>query len=278
LPTEEEQVEIYRKLIEALDGRPTTIRTFDLRPDKLAHGSCAPMSSAQALDWRLVHESPILQRLFKDQVRAILRAAAAGPVRLLIPLVTRNRLLDFAIATVEQARNELILEGLEHGEGVPLGVTIEVAAVVPLVAEWSQRVDFFALGTNDLIASALGIDRADPVGALDDDLLHPGLIRMIGEVISSAHTAGRPVSVCGEMASDLDGALVLAALGADSLSLAVDRVGPVCQLLARIDAGSLPELGSRLIEASTVEQIKTLLADEIISSPELAGTGATGLR
>ncbi len=278
LPTEEEQVEIYRKLIEALDGRPTTIRTFDLRPDKLAHGSCAPSSSAQALDWRLVHESPILQRLFKDQVRAILRAAAAGPVRLLIPLVTRNSLLDFAIATVEQARNELILEGLEHGEGVPLGVTIEVAAVVPLVALWSQRVDFFALGTNDLIASALGIDRADPVGALDDDLLHPGLIRMIGEVISSAHTAGRPVSVCGEMASDLDGALVLAALGADSLSLAVHRVGPVCQHLAGIDAGSLTELGSRLIEASTAEQIKQLLVDKIMSSPELAGAGATGLR
>ena len=80
------------------------------------------------------------------------------------------------------------------------------------------------------------------------------------------------------MASDLDGALVLAALGADSLSLAVDRVGPVCQLLAGIDAGSLPELGSRLIEASTAEQIKQLLVDKIMSSPEPAGTGATGLR
>src|SRR4029077_12336225 len=93
LPTEEDQVEIYRKLIEALDGRPTTIRTFDLRPDKLAHGSYPPSSAAQALDWGLVLQSPILQRLFKDQVRAILRAAAVGPVRLLIPLVTRTRLL-----------------------------------------------------------------------------------------------------------------------------------------------------------------------------------------
>jgi phosphoenolpyruvate-protein kinase (PTS system EI component) len=196
----------------------------------------------------------------------------------LIPLVTRTSLLDFAIATVEQARGELILEGLEHGEGVPLGVMIEVAAVVPLVGLWSQRVDYFALGTNDLIASALGIDRALPVGALDDDVLHPGLIRLIGEVISSAHTAGRPVSVCGEMASDLHGALVLAALGADSLSLAVDRVAPVCQLLAGIDAGSLPELGSRLIEAATAEQIKQLLIDKIASSPEPAVIGDTGFR
>src|SRR5262249_50348526 len=89
LPTEEEQVEIYKKLIEPLAGRHATIRTFDLRPDKLAHGSSVASSLAHALDWRLVLEAPMLQRLFKDQVRAILRSAASGPVRLLIPLVTR---------------------------------------------------------------------------------------------------------------------------------------------------------------------------------------------
>ncbi len=110
LPTEEEQVEIYRKLINALQGRPATIRTFDLRPDKLAHGSTAASSMAQKLDWRIVLESPILQRLFKEQVRAILRAAAYGPVRLLIPLVTRTKLLEFVIMTVEQARRELFRE------------------------------------------------------------------------------------------------------------------------------------------------------------------------
>ena len=143
---------------------------------------------------------------------AILRAAAAGPVRLLIPLVTRSRLLDFVIRTVEEARLELIREELEFGRNVPLGIMIEVAAVVPLVDAWSERVEFFSLGTNDLIASALGIDRDDPVGTLGDDILHPGLIRIIGDTITSAHRAGRPVSVCGEMASDRDGAVVLAAL------------------------------------------------------------------
>ena len=112
LPTEEEQVEIYRKLIVTLRGRTATIRTFDLRPDKLAHGATVASSMAQTMDWRLVLESPVLQRLFKEQVRAILRAAAAGPVRLLIPLVTRSRLLDFVITTVDQARLELMREEL----------------------------------------------------------------------------------------------------------------------------------------------------------------------
>lgn len=259
LPTEEEQVEIYRKLIDALKGRPATIRTFDLRPDKLAHGSTAAASMAQTLDWRLVLESPILQRLFKEQVRAIFRAAAIGPVRLLIPLVTRSRLLEFAIATVEQARQELLREDLEFGRDVPLGVMIEVAAVAPLIDAWSDRVDFFSLGTNDLIASALGINRDDPVGTLGDDILHPGLIRMIGDMIASAHRAGRPVSVCGEMAADPEGAIALVALGADSLSLAVDRVASIRQLMSRLDAESLAALGTKLHEARTVDEVRALI-------------------
>ena len=243
LPTEEEQVEIYRKLIDALNGHPATIRTFDLRPDKLAHGSTVATPTAQALDWRLVLQSPLLQRLFKEQVRAILRAAAAGPVRLLIPLVTRTRLLDFAIQTVEQARLELAREELEFGQDVPLGVMIEVAAVAPLVDAWSEKVDFFSLGTNDLLASALGIDRDDPLGTQEDDILHPGLIRLIGEMITTAHRAGRPVSVCGEMASHPEGAVVLSALGADSLSLAIDRVSSIRKLMARLEPEGLAALG-----------------------------------
>jgi phosphoenolpyruvate-protein kinase (PTS system EI component) len=259
LPTEEEQVEIYRKLISALGGRPVTIRTFDLRPDKLAHGSAAASSMAQKLDWRLVLESPILQRLFTEQVRAVLRAAASGPVRLLIPLVTRSRLLDFAIATFQAARQELLGEGLEHGHNVPLGVMIEVAAVTPLIGAWSEKVDFFSLGTNDLIASALGISRDDPVGTLADDFLHPGLIRIIADVIASAHRAGRSISVCGEMAADPAGAVVLAALGADALSLAVDRVSPIRELLSRLDAGSLATLGTKLPAVRTGKEIRALI-------------------
>jgi phosphotransferase system enzyme I (PtsP) len=262
LPTEEEQVEIYRKLLDALKGLPATIRTFDLRPDKLAHGSSVARSMAQTLDWRLVLESPMLQRLFKEQVRAILRAAADGPVRLLIPLVTRTPLLDFVIATVEQARQELIREELHFGDRVPLGVMIEVAAVAPLVDSWADHVDFFSLGTNDLIASSLGIDRDDPVGTQGDDALHPGLIRIIGDMVAAAHRANRTVSVCGEMASDRDGAIVLAALGADSLSVAVDRVPAIRHLMSRLEPECVLALGSDLLDAESVDHVRDLIAQQ----------------
>ncbi len=259
LPTEEEQVEIYRKLIEAVRGRPVTIRTFDLRPDKLAHGSAAASAMSQTLDWRLVLDAPALQRMFHEQVRAILRASACGPVRLLVPLVSRTALLDFALATVQEARRELAREGLAFGPNVPVGAMIEVAAAAPLVADWADRVDFFSLGTNDLIASALGQDRDNPVGASADDVLHPGLIRMIAAMLDDAHEAGRPVSACGEMAADPRGSLVLATLGADSLSVAVDRIRPVREALAAFPASVRPGLREALLRARSAEEVGRLL-------------------
>src|SRR5207248_11736824 len=121
LPTEDEQVGIYRKLLQAMNGRPVSVRTFDLRPDKLAHYPHLASASSHPLDWRLVLVSPPLQKLFKDQVRAILRAATTGPARILVPLVMRSEQLDFVIHTVQQAREELQREGLEFSPKVPLG-------------------------------------------------------------------------------------------------------------------------------------------------------------
>lgn len=259
LPTEEEQVEIYRKLIDAVRGRPVTIRTFDLRPDKLAHGSAAASAMSQTLDWRLVLDAPALQRMFHEQVRAILRASACGTVRLLVPLVSRTALLDFALEAIQEARRELAREGLAFGPDVPVGAMIEVAAAAPLVADWAGRVDFFSLGTNDLIASALGQDRDDPVGARGDDALHPGLVRMIAGMIDAAHEARRPISACGEMAADPQGALVLAALGADSLSVAVDRIRAVREALATIPAGGRPALREALLRARSSEEVGRLV-------------------
>ena len=252
LPSEEEQVGTYRKLLTTLGGLSATIRTFDLRPDKLAQFAHLAAASAYPLDWRLVLDSPPLQALFKDQVRAILRASSAGPARLLVPLVTRTELLDLAVETVRHAREELRSEGLEPGDKVPLGVMIEAAAAVPMVEFWADRVDFFALGTNDLTASALGVDRADPVGSRPDDLLHPGLLRLLRDAIDAAKRAGRPITVCGEMAADPGAAVALASFGVDALSVAVDQLGPTRRALAGwTPEGACAELAPRLVAAST---------------------------
>jgi phosphotransferase system enzyme I (PtsP) len=259
LPTEEEQVGIYRKLVGLLGGRPVTVRTFDLRPDKLAAYSHLGSAASKPFDWRLVLESAPLQQLFHEQVRAVLRASAGGPVRILIPLVTRTELLDFVAESVAQAREALAREGLEHARDVPLGAMIEVAAAVPLVSEWAERVAFFALGTNDLTASAMGIDRDDPVAAGQADPLHPGLLRLLDGAVTAAHAAGRPVTVCGEMAADPLGALALAALQVDSLSVPVNDFLAARRCLAGHSPASLAGLRPDLLRCRTVGEVRACL-------------------
>jgi phosphotransferase system enzyme I (PtsP) len=259
LPTEEEQVGIYRKLVGLLGGRPVTVRTFDLRPDKLAAYSNLGSAASKPFDWRLVLESAPLQQLFHEQVRAILRAAAGGPVRILIPLVTSTELLDFVAETVAQAQDALGREGLEHARDVPLGAMIEVAAAVPMVSEWAERVAFFALGTNDLTASAMGIDRDDPVAAGQADPLHPGLLRLFDGVVTAAHAAGRPVTVCGEMAADPLGALALVALQVDSLSVPVNGFAAARHCLAGHSPASLAGLRPDLLRCRTVAEVRARL-------------------
>jgi phosphotransferase system, enzyme I, PtsP len=259
LPTEEEQVEIYRKLLHTMAGRPVTIRTFDLRPDKLAAYSHFGSSAARPFDWRLVLDSPPLQQLFQDQVRAILRASTVGPVRILVPLVTSSELLDFVLETVAKARDSLTAEGLPFAVDVPLGVMIELAAAVSLVSAWADQVSFFAIGTNDLAASALGLDRDDPLLVQQADALHPGLIRLIHNLTADAHAAGRPVSVCGEIAADPLGALALAALGIDTLSVPVNQLAAARKALAGCNAAALAEVKTELLRQRTTSAIRTML-------------------
>ncbi len=259
LPTEEEQVGTYGKLLTMLGGRPASIRTFDLRPDKMAHAEHLRATTMGPLDWRLVLESPQLQQLFREQIRAILRAGVLGPAKILVPLITRSEQLDFVVETIARAKDELTREGLEFDPRVPVGIMLEVAAATLMVETWTPQVDFFALGTNDLVASALGIDRDDPVAASLSDPLHPGLLRTIRDVVAAAHAAGRPVTVCGEMAADPQGSLALAALQVDSLSLPVSQLNSARRALADQSPERLIALASLFLQQRTAGQVRDLL-------------------
>jgi phosphotransferase system enzyme I (PtsP) len=259
LPTEDEQVEIYRKLLEGMRGRPATIRTYDFRPDKVGHLHSSATPHGQRLDWRQVLDSPPIQKLFQDQIRAIMRAAAAGRARILVPLVTSSEQLDFVVEAVGRARDDLKREGFAHVADVPIGVMIEVAAAVPLVESWTDKIDFFALGTNDLIASALGISRDDPADTRVADPLHPGFLGLVRDVVAAARGGERRVTVCGEMASDPDAAVALAGLGVHSLSVAVHQLAQVRRNLQSRNDRALPELTGELPHLRTASQVRQFL-------------------
>jgi phosphotransferase system, enzyme I, PtsP len=131
---------------------------------------------------------------------------------------------------------------------------------VPLLGNWAERVDFFAIGTNDLVASALGLDRDDPVGSARQDFLHPGVLQMLRTVIEAARRAGRRVTVCGEMASDPAGIRTLAALEVDALSVPVHLLGPTQQILNQLSPERLDDLAEQLAGARTAAQVRELLS------------------
>ncbi len=259
LPTEEEQERIYSKLVTGMRGRPVCIRTFDLRPDKLASVSLLAKAE-QGYDWRLVLGSPPLQRLFREQVRAILRAGVHGPVRLLVPLVSCSELVDLVVETLADARSSLVMDGLEHDSRVEIGFMLESAAAIPLAHRWLDRADFLALGTNDLSASALAFDRDNPVGTPQLDFLHPGFLALLEPVVTAAHRHNKSVSVCGEMAADPRGAVALAALGVDRLSVPVKALRPIHQVLAGLEAKALSQVRRALLESNSRAAVADLVS------------------
>lgn len=241
LPSEEEQVAIYRKILEAMKGKPVTIRTFDLRPDKV-DGVLNPQHGGwQALDWREVLINPSLQSLFQEQVRAIFRASPHGKVRLLVPLVTTTELMDFIRLTMDKVKDQLSKEGLPFDAKVPLGIMVEAASSALMVKEWCQMVDFFALGTNDLTASSLGIDRDSQTSSLASHRFNPGVLRLVAQTIDAAREAKKPVIACGELGTEPMGFWALNALGISRLSVPVRKMGEVRKLANRY-AGVKAEL------------------------------------
>lgn len=260
-PTEEEQLEAYRKMLRILDGRPLTLRTLDLRADKMFGITGDPQFQTQSWDWRLVDQLPHVQELVRTQIRAALRAAADGPLRVLFPMMATERQFARALSLVREARRTLVEEGLPFGADVPIGVMIEVPAAAMHIRGWAPKVDFVCVGSNDLLHSILGIERDDDRLLLLKTPLEPTYLRTVRHVIKHAHAAGRPVTVCGEAASNPKAILALYALGADALSVPPDDLPKARRLFRDVSLPADPwVIGRRLVHARDVEEVEEILA------------------
>jgi phosphotransferase system enzyme I (PtsI) len=224
-PSEDQQVEAYRCLLERMQPHPVTVRTWDVAAEDLAPGgptSPNPALGARAL--RLLRRDP---EPFRIQLRALLRAAAHGPLRIMFPFVGGPEDLRLALELLEQARQELAGEGLEFSGEAPVGIALEIPSAAATVDLLAPDVDFFCVGTNDLIQYLLAVDRGDPRVAALYQPLHPAVLRVLRDVFAASAEHGVPVSVCGEMAADPLQALVLVGLGGRELSMtpsAIPRV------------------------------------------------------
>jgi phosphoenolpyruvate-protein phosphotransferase (PTS system enzyme I) len=246
LPDEEEQFEAYREAVLALQGLPVTIRTVDIGADKplermsqqdLRHEhGLNPALGLRAIRWSLAEPG-----MFRQQLRAILRASAHGPVRILIPMVAQLGEVKLILEAVTKARRQLDDAGRAYGR-VEIGAMIEVPAAAVLIDRFLRHFDFVSVGTNDLIQYTLAIDRADEAVAHLYDPWHPAVLVLLQQTIHTANAMGRGVSVCGEMAGDSAFTELLLAMGLRSFSMHPARISAIKQRVLRADIRHLAAL------------------------------------
>ncbi|AEB82800.1 phosphoenolpyruvate--protein phosphotransferase [Alicycliphilus denitrificans] len=240
LPDEDEQYLAYREAVQCMEGLPVTIRTVDVGADKPLDKGYKDRSLNPALGLRAIRWSLSDPAMFRTQLRAMLRAAAHGPVRLLFPMLAHVSEIRQTLAQVDLARAELDARGAVYGP-VQLGAMIEVPAAALIVQQFLRYFDFLSLGTNDLIQYTLAIDRADEAVAHLYEPLHPAVLRLVADVIAEGARQGKSVSVCGEMAGDVGMTRLLLGLGLRSFSMQPAQILAVKQEVLRVDARKLAD-------------------------------------
>jgi phosphotransferase system enzyme I (PtsI) len=261
LPGEDEQFEAYRAAVLGMQGLPVTIRTVDVGADKPLErsGMADPRHDAHglnpALGLRAIRWSLAEPAMFRQQLRALLRAAAYGAVRILVPMVAHLSEVRAIGEALQRARQQLDDAGCSYGP-TQLGAMIEVPAAAIAIERFLPHFDFVSIGTNDLIQYTLAIDRADESVAHLYDPWHPAVLSLIAGTIASARRHGRGVSVCGEMAGDPDFTELLLAMGLRSFSMHPARISAVKQRLLRADTR---QLAAMLAEVMGSDDPQTLM-------------------
>jgi phosphotransferase system enzyme I (PtsI) len=261
LPDEDEQYEAYRRAVESMKGLPVTIRTVDIGADKpleglshseLRHESVLnPALGLRAIRWSLSEPS-----MFRRQLRALLRAAAHGPVKILIPMLSSQREIRQTLDNIAHVKRQLVDAGKPFGD-VELGAMIEVPAAALTLPIFLKHFDFVSIGTNDLIQYTLAIDRADETVAHLYDPWHPAVLQLIASTIAQARAAGRGVSVCGEMAGDPAFTELLLAMGLRAFSMHPSQVASIKQRVLRADTRRLAPLMEQVLYSDDPEAMCT---------------------
>lgn len=264
-PTEHEQYEIYRKVISGMGGQPVTARTLDLGADKYPAYLHVPQEQNPFLGWRSIRVSLEMPEFFEVQLRAIFRAALAGPTRLLLPMISSIEELRRVKELIEATRRGLQREGIPHAADLPLGVMIEVPSAVHLAPQLARECDFLSIGTNDLIQYVLAVDRNNRKVAPLYQPLHPAVLAAIARCARAAHEAGRTISMCGEMAADPMCTLVLLGLGLDELSMEPFFIPVIKKLVRSVTAEAAEALASRVLEFHGVADIKSAIFETMRS-------------
>ena len=255
-PSEDEQVRIYSDIAHKFHPLPVTIRTFDLGGDKYAEGISPVNEDNPALGWRGIRVALEVPRQYKIQLRAVLRASAAGNLRIMFPMISRAADVTGAQNLLKSIKRELKQEGIPFDPDIKVGIMMEVPSAALQADYLAEMVDFFSIGTNDLIQYTLAADRGNHRVAAYYNENHPAVLKLIQMIVVAAHDNNIPVSVCGELAGDKNLTPFFVGLGVDELSMNPTLIPGIADWISRIDYVQAKRFVSRVLRLTTSRKVE----------------------
>jgi len=265
IPNEDEQVEVYKKLLENNKELPVIIRTADIGGDKASNMGIKEIKNEENpfMGFRGIRLFLKYPDLLKTQLKAILRVSPGTNVQIMIPMVTSLSELLSVKQILAEIKTELDRKGLEYKKDIPLGIMVEVPAAALILDHLLNEIDFVSIGTNDLVQYVLAVDRVNQYVSELYDPYHPAILRLINLIVQTAHKKGKKVSVCGEMAGDHLAGAVLLGLGVDALSVPLKSYLKTKQNVRNLSFERISGLAPRLLGVSNSEEIKEIILKEL---------------
>ena len=264
MPTEEDQFEAYKAVLEGMNGKPVVVRTMDIGGDKELPYLPLPHEMNPFLGYRAIRISLNEPEMFRTQLRALLRASVYGKLRIMFPMIATLNDFRGAKALLEEEKAKLIAEGVAVSDDIQVGIMIEIPAAAVLAHQFAKEVDFFSIGTNDLIQYTMAADRMNERVSYLYQPYNPSILTLIKHVIDSAHKEGKWAGMCGEMAGDQTAVPLLVGLGLDEFSMSASSVLKTRSLISKLTLSEMQALAAKAInECATVQEVEALVEEAL---------------
>ncbi|MDQ0208046.1 phosphoenolpyruvate--protein phosphotransferase [Alkalicoccobacillus murimartini] len=264
LPSEEEQFEAYKEVVERMEGKPVVIRTLDIGGDKELPYLDLPKEMNPFLGFRAIRLCLEQPELFRVQLRALLRASAYGNLKIMFPMIAVLEELRQAKALLNEEKDKLISEGVQVSDSIEVGIMVEIPSTAVASPQFAKEVDFFSIGTNDLIQYTFAADRMNEQVSYLYQPYHPAILRLVDMVIKAAHKEGKWVGMCGEMAGDEVAIPLLLGLGLDEFSMSATSILPARSQLLKLSKKELADFAEKALELNTADEVEQLVRAEYI--------------
>lgn len=263
LPSEEVQYNAYRTVLENMNGKPVVVRTLDIGGDKELPYLDLPKEMNPFLGFRAIRLCLDRQDIFRTQLRALLRASAHGDLRIMFPMIATLGEFRAARDLLLEEKAKLREEGKEVSDSIQLGIMVEIPSTAVLADQFAKEVDFFSIGTNDLIQYTMAADRMNEQVSYLYQPYNPAILRLVKIVIDAAHAEGKWTGMCGEMAGDSTAIPLLLGLGLDEFSMSATSILPARSQISKLSAAEMKEMAAKALQLGTAEEVAALVQSSV---------------